>query len=165
VATDAKLKSMGKWLAKHFGPDYGADYLGALMLVLDYDRDDAYHRCDPRNVDKLAPSIRELWEKEHGPVPDRSDKRPPMTRTARGIQKVLADLGIIEPDEKIKVCRTRAGRDLLSTGAWSWWAEREYRGVELAGSPLTCQEIIAAHRQGRVVNMGGMPPELYVEEA
>ena len=89
-----------------------------------------------------------------------------MTRTERAIKKVLIDVGVIEassPD--IKVCRTRAGHWQRADGAWSWWvALAENPGMEIAGSPFTCQEIIKAHQEDRLVVGATMTsPELYIK--
>ena len=87
-----------------------------------------------------------------------------MTHIEQGIQRVLADLGIINQDDAIHIQRTHAGRHQRADGAWSWWAERK-PGEEVAGSPHTCGEIIKAHRRGKVVVAATMTsPELYVED-
>jgi len=73
-----------------------------------------------------------------------------VTRTENGIAKVLEDLGIIRSGTIIKIRRTHAGRHMLASGAWSWRAVA-CNGEEVAGSRWNCQEIISAHKDGRVV--------------
>jgi hypothetical protein len=76
-----------------------------------------------------------------------------MTRTTRGIRKVLIDLGKIDKNTLIRIRRTRAGRHQMAAGSWSWWAEQYIEGsgwMDICGAYEPAGEIIKAHRKGYV---------------
>jgi hypothetical protein len=91
-----------------------------------------------------------------------------MTRTAKSIHKVLVHFGICKPEEGIRIHRIRPAWFDRAAGAWSWSALRASDGLEVAGSPHSCQEIIKAHRQGWVTVLGGFGnsfiPELIIQK-
>lgn len=76
-----------------------------------------------------------------------------MTRTARKIARLIEALGIVEraPDD-LEVRRTRAGRNMRSAGAWSWFLYSETMDVTHVGSHWPAAKIISLGPSGIVAS-------------
>ncbi len=89
--------------------------------------------------------------------------RPFETRGAKALTALLRYHGKILPDDRVRICKLRPGRNQRSVGAWLWCAYSEHTPpVEVVGCLFKLSDILRSPAVSFVRGPGGLEifPEL-----